>query len=355
MKALYKYPQAEFPYAWLVEENRRRSRQRSGVRTAGHRRFRGDRYFDIFAEYAKAGARRHPDPDHGRRIADRKPPRCICCRRSGFATRGPGAGPAKDTGPSRKIIAQRRDTASMPSTRRWGSISSNSTPAPKLLFTENETNFERLFGLRNASPYVKDSFHDYVIHGRREAVNPHSVGTKAAALLQARYWQRRSRTVNLRLRTLPRRHEEHAESAPTHCSSSGSRRPMSSTASCWRPRMPRALSHARHTQGCCGPSSFTTTQCRTGWRAIRRSRRRPPAGRMAATHDWTPSLQSRRDLHARQLGVPVVCGMGPGLPHDSVRAARSAVRQGAARAVAARMVHAPQRRRFRRTSLHSPT
>src|SRR4029079_17192908 len=72
--------------------------------------------------------------------------------------------------------------------------------APELLFTENETNVHRLFAVANPTPYVKDAFHEYVVHGRREAVNPARTGTKAAALYRLAIPPGDSRVLRLRLR-----------------------------------------------------------------------------------------------------------------------------------------------------------
>src|SRR6185437_15871577 len=77
---------------------------------------------------------------------------------------------------------------------------------PELLFTENETNVERLFGSANASPFVKDAFHEYVVHGRAEAVNPAREGTKAAARYRLTIGGQSERVIRLRLSTHVRGH-----------------------------------------------------------------------------------------------------------------------------------------------------
>src|SRR4029077_8873274 len=82
---------------------------------------------------------------------------------------------------------------------RWLSLEG----APDLLFTENETNFERLYGGANATPYVKDGIDDYVVHGRREAVNPEREGTKAAAHYRLRVGPGETVSVRLRLGNAP--------------------------------------------------------------------------------------------------------------------------------------------------------
>jgi hypothetical protein len=178
MKFLYKYPQAEFPYSRLVEENARRSRNEAEFELVDTGVFEGNRYFDVFTEYAKAGA------DD------------ILIRVSAF-NRGPDAAPLhllptlwfrntwswgwdparpslwRDKGPAGTVtvIAEHAYYG-----KRWLVADG----APNLLFTENETNFTRLYGLPNPSPYVKDAFHEYVIAGNRDAVNYADNGSKAA-------------------------------------------------------------------------------------------------------------------------------------------------------------------------------
>jgi hypothetical protein len=100
MKALYKYPQAAFPYAWLVEENRRRGREQPEFELEDTGIFDEQRYFDIFVEYAKAGPDDLADPHHARSIAARSAPRWRCCPRCGSAIPGRGGARAKATGRS---------------------------------------------------------------------------------------------------------------------------------------------------------------------------------------------------------------------------------------------------------------
>ena len=202
---------------------------------------------------------------------------------------------------------------------------------------------------RTAPPYVKDAFHDYVVDGeptpstrpdaarRRRRTTAWTLpagrrGRRAAApdRASAEPWPASPlrRAFDARLRRRARRRP--TLSTPTRLAG-GRRR---------RARRGRA----RPTRACCGPSSSTTTSC-ADWlegdpapaAAARRARGDGRNARLAAP------LQPRRHLHARQVGVPVVRGVGPGLPHDPVRAHRPALRQGAAGAVSARMVHASER------------
>ncbi len=182
LRALYKYPQAEFPYARLVEENRRRGRLDREFELADTGVFDGGRYFDVTVEYAKAAAE-----DIAIRIT--------------VANRGPDAATLHllPTLWFRNTWSWGRtgeDFAGRPALRREAAGSVFAThaalgdfrlvpepgpggAAPELLFTDNETNSARLFGVAPASPHVKDAFHEFVIHGRKDAVHPDQ-GTKAA-------------------------------------------------------------------------------------------------------------------------------------------------------------------------------
>ena len=175
MKYLYKYPQREFPYRDLVETNRRRSRDELEYELLDAGAFDDDRYFDVFLEYAKAApedilvriavhnrgpeaARLHVLPTLWFRNTwswgDDEP-------RPSLREAGPGVVEASDSGLGRYVLS--------------------CEGAPELLFTENETNQQRLWGRPNAFPHVKDAFHACVVSGDRAAVNPGRLGTKAAA------------------------------------------------------------------------------------------------------------------------------------------------------------------------------
>jgi hypothetical protein len=203
MRARYKYPQAEYPYARLVEENRRRGLEALEYELLDTGVFDGDRYFDVTVEYAKGGpddilieitvANRGPEAAQlhllptlwfrntwswGREGEEGYWPR------PGLRAAGPGAVLAEHASLGRLV---------------WSLEPARGGHVPKLLFTENETNAARLFGGTNATPYVKDAFHEYVIHGRTEAVNPAGTGTKAAAHYRLEIPARSSVTVRARL------------------------------------------------------------------------------------------------------------------------------------------------------------
>ncbi len=197
MKYLYKYPQAEFPYAWLIEENRRRGRGAPEFELIDTGVFDGDRYFDVFVEYAKAT------------------PEEILIRIQ-VANRG-----AETTQVQVLPTIWFRNTwswgldARRPRLRQGASLQNASIielnhayygrrrliceGLPELLFTENATNHRRLHGTDNESAFVKDGINDYIVHGVKQAVNPEKVGTKAAAHYALAIGPGETATVRLRL------------------------------------------------------------------------------------------------------------------------------------------------------------
>jgi Glycosyl hydrolase family 63 C-terminal domain len=196
MKFLYKYPQAEFPYARLVEENRTRSKRDLEFELINTGIFDGDRYFDIFVEYAKGGPddilirveafNRGPEPaelhllptlwfrNTWRWGLDERKPRL---RQEVFA----------------EVAAVKLDH------HYYGSRWLYCEGSPEFLFTENETNKSKLFNAENDSPYVKDGINDYVVHGVKTAVNPEPAGTKTSAHYAASIPPGQSLTIRLRL------------------------------------------------------------------------------------------------------------------------------------------------------------
>jgi Glycosyl hydrolase family 63 C-terminal domain len=183
MRALYKYPQGEYPYEWLVSENRRRGKHEPEFELLDTGAFDGDRYFDVFAEYAKAS----PDDVLIRiTVANRGPETAAIHLLPTLWFRNTWSPERRGDGYTARPSMTRTDSSTLRAEHETlGRFRFAAAPgpggAPALLFTENETNFERLFGVPSASPYVKDAFHEYVVRGRRDAVNPAGTGTKAAA------------------------------------------------------------------------------------------------------------------------------------------------------------------------------
>ena len=185
-RALYKYPQGEFPYDRLVDENKARGKEQNEYELEDTGAFDGDRYFDVQAEYAKAG----PDDILIRITCSNRGPDAavlhvlptVWFRNSwswGITSEdGEGKPKLSKAGPAAVL-------ADHPTLGQFRLDVEHLGPAegggPQLIFTENETNVARLFDGENYSAYVKDAFHAYVCQGTTAAVNPANVGTKAAA------------------------------------------------------------------------------------------------------------------------------------------------------------------------------
>jgi hypothetical protein len=201
MKALYKYPQSEFPYARLVDENRRRSKHEPEFELADTGVFDENRYFDVEVEYAKAG----PDDLLIKITCQNRGPEAAVlhvlptlwlrntwswgCVQEGCRVR-----------PWIKSVDDTSVVAEDPTLGRYRlTIEPPSEGSCDFIFTENETNAERLFGTPSTTPYVKDAFHEYVVSGRKDAVNPARRGTKAAALCRFEIAAGGARTLRLRL------------------------------------------------------------------------------------------------------------------------------------------------------------
>ena len=175
MKYLYKYPQSEYPYHDLVETNRRRSREEFEYELLDTGIFDDDRYFDVFVEYAKA------DPEDTLiriSVHNRGAEAAQIHVLPTLWFRNTWSWGDDETKPVLGQIAVDKIYASHST---LGDYTLECESAKELLFTENESNAYRLWGQANPSPYVKDSFHQYLISGARDAVNPAKRGTKAAA------------------------------------------------------------------------------------------------------------------------------------------------------------------------------
>ena len=179
MKWLYKYPQQAFPYDDLVRTNRNRSRSEPEYELLDTGVFAEDRYFDVMVEYAKAS----PEDILVRiSVSNRGPQPATLHVLPTLWFRNTWSGGASAAKPTLQAVGGVKNTQVVSAVHaelgeRWLYAEGNAA----LLFTENETNTERLFGQANASPYVKDGINDYLVHGQHEAVNPASIGTKVAA------------------------------------------------------------------------------------------------------------------------------------------------------------------------------
>jgi len=175
MRFVYKYPQAAFPYDGLRAENKKRDRTQMEYELADTGVFNAGRYFDIDVEYAKAGAE-------------------DICVRITVTNHGPDAAPIHvlptlwfrnswSWGWDARRPTMEKSGATSIHANHWelGEYTLHCEKPDALLFTDNETNYERVFKTKSDHQFSKDAFHDYVIQGKKDTVNPAFRGTKAAA------------------------------------------------------------------------------------------------------------------------------------------------------------------------------
>ncbi len=193
MKYLYKYPQQEFPYLDLVQTNQHRSRTDLEYELIDTGIFDDDRYFDVFVEYAK-----DTPEDLLIRISihNRGPETARLHVLPTLWFRNTWETKEDDEKP---VLREIDPGVIRASHERIGEYIFVSDPKVELLFTDNETNTQRLWGPANSSPYVKDAFHEYVINKRKERVNPEKTGTKAAAHYDLEIPAGGSKVLRLRL------------------------------------------------------------------------------------------------------------------------------------------------------------
>jgi hypothetical protein len=231
MKYLYKYPQRAYPYDEIVAVNKQRSRTEFEYELIDTGVFDDNRYFDVFVEYAKASpedmlvritvCNRGPEPSSIHLLP-------TLWFRNTWSWNTPDAG----VRPTLRALDDRTIAASH---HKLGDRFLYADGAPTLLFTENETNHVRLNTGGNRTQYVKDAFHNLLIHGQQDAVNPERTGTKAAARSTASSRTDAARRMSSIEASFPRR------STPT-------------------PRM----SCGRRSPACSGRSSCTTTTSTSG-------------------------------------------------------------------------------------------
>jgi hypothetical protein len=195
-RALYKYPQSEFPYGRLVEDNRRRGLSGPEFELADTGIFNDNRYFDVQVEYAKAA----PDDllirisatNRGTQAAPLHILPTLWFRNTWKWQEADATSPV----PSLRLNGANVVHAGHPT---LGSYRFAFEAKADVLFTENETNTERLWGVINPASWVKDAFHDYVIGGRHDAVNAEHTGTKCAPDFDFMIQPGETRQLRLRL------------------------------------------------------------------------------------------------------------------------------------------------------------
>lgn len=202
LKALYKYPQAAYPYQWLVEENQRRGRQAPEFELLDTGVFQDSRYFDVFVEYAKAAPE---DILIQISVANRGPDTQSLAVLPTLWFRNTWAWGDGQVKPVLRAVTQGEQAAIAAAHPELGQFylycqtaPGTTSPVP-LYFTENETNTERLFGIPNATPYVKDGIHRRVITGEIDGVNPAQMGTKGAAHYTLTLAPGETQSIRLRL------------------------------------------------------------------------------------------------------------------------------------------------------------
>ena len=195
MRGLYKYPQAEFPYQQLVDENGRRSRSEPEYELVDTGIFDASRYFDVVIEYAKASA---TDLLIRIRVTNRGPdPAPLTLMPTLWMRNTWGWGYPDE---QRQPMALDGDVVVTGDLPHLGVYELLCRDGGSWLFTDNETNHQHLYGEPNPTPYQKDGLHRYVIGAEAAAINPAQCGTKAARLLQRTLAPAEEWVVELRLR-----------------------------------------------------------------------------------------------------------------------------------------------------------
>jgi hypothetical protein len=198
MRYLYKYPQNTYPYGDLVETNRRRGRNDAEYELVDTGVFNDNRYFDIFVEYAKADPR-----DILIKIS-------VCNRGAEAATlhvlptlwfRNTWTWWSDQPKPTLQAVQGQNGAAAVAASHtELGDYTLHCDGNPQLLFTENESNNEQIFRTPNPTPYVKDGINNYIVAGKRDAINPKRTGTKAAACYRVDVGAGETSMIRLQLR-----------------------------------------------------------------------------------------------------------------------------------------------------------
>jgi hypothetical protein len=202
LKMLYKYPQREFPYARLVEENAKLGREKTEFELLDTGIFDDDRYFDVFVEYAKAA----PDDILMRVTAHNRGPEAATLHvlphlwfRNTWSwdkdQHQPGLRAVRGGSAVKVEHEELGNFEFYPGAIEGGKV------LPELLFTENDTNSHLLYGDPNEHGYFKDAFHDYLVHGKKHVVNPKRTGTKMCAHYELTIPAGGSQEIKLRLQS----------------------------------------------------------------------------------------------------------------------------------------------------------
>jgi hypothetical protein len=205
MKMLYKYPQSEFPYQLLREENKKRGYGNGEFELIDAKIFDENRYFDVVVEHAKADEEdiliRYTLYNRGPEKAECLIAPIIWFRNTwswGYGEKGP-TGDEKGKPHLKKNLQNKELSVVELSHPIEGDYFLYCDEGPELIFTENETNREKIFKVPNETPYVKDAFHRYLVNKEKHAINPQATGTKAAAVYRKGLAPGEKTTIRLRL------------------------------------------------------------------------------------------------------------------------------------------------------------
>lgn len=174
MKMLYKYPQQAFPYSWLLEENRRRSKQDREFEIIDTGIFNEDKYFDVFVEYAKAA---EDDVLIKITVHNRGGEDAALNVLPTVWFRNTWSWGYDDYKP--QIMSTNEGDISIYH-RDLGNYTLYTEYQPQTLYCDNETNLQRLYNVNNTASFTKDGINDFVVNGNARAVNTSAIGTKAA-------------------------------------------------------------------------------------------------------------------------------------------------------------------------------
>ena len=202
-KSLYKYPQQAYPYTQLIEENRRRSKEDREYELLDTHLFDQDEYFDVFAEYAK----NEPDDIVIRiTVENRSTKDAPLHIIPTLFFRNTWTWGCKHEGCTMRPKIEQRDGEDFLRTKHdtlepflFDITPDEDGQMPEVLFTDNETNVERLYQKKSSSPYFKDAFHYYVIDQEKERVNPKRRGTKVGLYYRLNVKAQSSARLRLRL------------------------------------------------------------------------------------------------------------------------------------------------------------
>ena len=297
MKYLYKYPQAAYPYNDLIVTNRERGRGQPEYELLDTGVFDQDRYFDVFVEYAKAS----PEDMLIQITVHNRGPEAATLQllptlwfRNDWAWGDDVARPTL-----RQLALDESGGIVALSHRDLGERFFYAQGASELLFTENETNAERLFGAPNPSPYVKDGIGNFIVHGQKDAVNPDKKGTKVAALYPLTWGPENPArfacgSAISRSGTLKKRSANCAGTRSKPSSRRGSRKPTRSMRASFPPRLTptQPASCGRRWPGCCGPSSSFSMTSPAGSTNTAYSRTKPISVPAATTTGVTWSTRT---------------------------------------------------------------